>query len=269
MESYNPNMTFSDLPTFQKSFSNGGQLKATNEKWQLEIPAGKAGMYRLAQIDDYHHLSRNKFPHTPPVEITLDCRSSSNIHPGTWGFGLWNDPFSLSVGLGGGSRRFPALPNSAWFFFASEPNYLSLRDDLPAFGQHAAVFRSVNIHPALLATFSLLLPGLLIPSIGQTVRRLLREWIQQDAVSLDHDATVWTQYKIQWGPEFTRFYVNNQLTLETQINPIGPLGFVLWIDNQYAAFPPNGRLAYGTLPNSEPAWIDFHHLRIDTEYSNF
>lgn len=258
-------MGFSDVSSFQKYFENGGQLKLSKDIWHLEIPAGKAGVYRLAQIDDYHTLPRKKFPYTPPVEITLDARSADIAIPGTWGFGLWNDPFSFSLGLGGGSRRFPALPNAAWFFFASEPNYLSIRDELPACGQLAAVFRSAYIHPAILAMFSPLLPGLLIPALARKARRLLRAWIQQDSVSLDHDPTNWTQYKIHWELETTRFYVNDQPILETKINPNGPLGFVLWIDNQYASLPPDGQFAYGTLPNSDSLWIEVRHIMIHSE----
>ena len=102
------------------SQSGGGQvIQVSADAWRLEIPAGRAGVYRLAQIDDYSGLPRSGFPWQPPLELSLEGRSSSAEDiPGTWGFGLWNDPFGLSLGLGGGTRRFPALPNCAWFFFA-------------------------------------------------------------------------------------------------------------------------------------------------------
>ena len=42
---------------------------------------------------------------------------------GTWGFGFWNDPFTLSLGMGGAARRTPCGPRAAvWFFHASPPN---------------------------------------------------------------------------------------------------------------------------------------------------
>jgi len=50
--------------------------------------------------------------------------------------------------------------------------------------------------------------------------------------------------------------------LETEIAPPGPLGLVLWVDNQYAALPPDGRLRYGTLPNPEAAWVELEELEI-------
>ena len=60
--------------------------------------------------------------------LSLSARVSSDSIPGTWGFGLWNHPFGLSIGFGGSPWRLPALPNAVWFFGASEENYLSFRD---------------------------------------------------------------------------------------------------------------------------------------------
>ena len=109
--------------------------------WRLEIPAGPKGQYRLAQLDDFTAKKRVNFPWPAPITLSLRARVSTSDIPGTWGFGLWNDPFSLSLGLGGGTRRFPALPNAAWFFGASRQNYLSLRDDLSANGLIAQTFQ--------------------------------------------------------------------------------------------------------------------------------
>jgi hypothetical protein len=37
---------------------------------------------------------------------------------------------------------------------------------------------------------------------------------------------------------------------------------VIWIDNQYAALPPTGRLSFGALPNPQPAWIEISDLSL-------
>ena len=50
--------------------------------------------------------------------------------------------------------------------------------------------------------------------------------------------------------------------LHTDIAPSGPMSLVIWVDNQYAALPPNSRLRYGTLPNPEPAWMEIRELSI-------
>ena len=43
--------------------------------------------------------------------------------------------------------------------------------------------------------------------------------------------------------------------------PAGPLGFVAWIDNQYAIATPRGQLHFGTL-NSGPEWLELDSISI-------
>lgn len=230
--------------------------------WRLEIPAGPAGAYRIAQLDDYRGRERAALPWQPPLVVSLYARASAADLPGTWGFGLWNDPFSLSLGLGGGIRRFPALPNCAWFFFASPENYLSLRDDLPANGGLAASFRS-PVWPAwLLASAAPLLGLLALPPLARLARRLGRRLVQQSAVVLAHHPQTWAHYRLEWRGERLLFQVNSESVLETTCTPPGPLGLVLWVDNQYAAFTPQGRFRYGTLAASQPAWIEIRQLAV-------
>ena len=230
--------------------------------WHLEVPAGPEGRYRLAQLDDYADLERAAFPWKPGVNLSLRAKASHNDVPGTWGFGLWNDPFSLSLGFGGGTRRWPALPNAAWFFFASAPNYLSLRDDLPAQGNLAATFRAPKVPASLIALGAPAMPLLLWSPGARLIRRLGRRFVDQDAVNLDIDSTVWHCYQLDWQMEVVSFRVDQELVFETRVSPLGPLGLVIWIDNQYAAVPPSGHLSYGTLANPEPAWIDIEGLHM-------
>jgi hypothetical protein len=246
----------------QPNHTPGAHISSIPEGWRLEIPAGKAGRYRLAQLDNYRNLKRSQFPHFPGMTIEYECRASAADIPGTWGLGLWNDPFSLSLGLGGANRRFPALPNCAWFFYGSTPNYLSLRDDLPAYGFLAATFQSNRIPLALLAPAVVFMPILVIPILGRIARRLLRGWIKQDAACITVDPTDWFTCRMDWRAELTRFSVNQRLILETRCSPPGPLGLVFWIDNQYAALPADGRLKFGTLENPIPAWIEIRRLKL-------
>ena len=231
--------------------------------WMLEIPAGPAKRYRLAQLDDYHLLRRENFCWQPPLSLGLQARVSAADLPGTWGFGLWNDPFSLSMGLGGAAQRFPALPNAAWFFFASPANYLSFRSDLPAQGFLAATFQSCAVPPALLA---LAVPGLglaAFPAGAQLVRRALRRLVKQSAALVPADVTAWHSYTLDWQPDGVSFTVDGQRFHTTEIAPSGSLGLVIWIDNQYAALPPNGRLRFGTLANPQPAWLELKGLKVE------
>lgn len=221
-----------------------------------------AGRYRLAQLDDYHRLPRRAFPWHPPLSLSLSALASQESLPGTWGFGLWNDPFGLAF-LQGGGLRLPALPNAAWFFFASPPNYLSLRDDLPAQGALAATFQSPGWPSILFLPAILLAPLVLFHPFVRGVRRLARRVVKQDTVALSINQMVRHAYRIDCDMDRTTFFVDGNLVLETNVAPAGPLGLVIWVDNQYAALPPDGRLGYGTLPNPQPSWIEVDEVAMD------
>lgn len=234
--------------------------------WRLNIPGGSGGQYRLAQLDDYQALPRRALPWQPGLHLTLRARVSAKHLPGTWGFGLWNDPFSASLGLGGMTRRTPALPQAAWFFHASPSNYLSVRDDLPAQGMLAAVFRSARLPTWMLAPGLLLLPGLALRPLSRLLRRLARRFVGQETVLLGQDPSEWHDYGLRWGVEGVSFSLDGVTVGHTRLSPCGPLALVLWIDNQYSAWTPQGRLAYGTLASEAEAWleIDFLNLSITT-----
>jgi hypothetical protein len=231
--------------------------------WHLEIPAGPAGRYRLAQLDDYERLPRRSFPWRAPLHLRLRARVSSPGVQGTWGFGFWNNPFGMAILRGVEMLRLPALPNAAWFFFASPPNYLSLRDDLPAVGFLAATFRSPLWPGALLSLAAPALPLLALPAFRRLARRWSRRVVRQDTRLLSYDATGWHMYELDLETTGrVRMFVEGRPVLETAVAPLGPLGLVLWVDNQYAALAPDGRLGFGTLENPEPAWLDIADLEV-------
>jgi hypothetical protein len=193
--------------------------------------------------------------------LQLQARASAKDIPGTWGFGLWNDPFSFSLGFGG-QQRLPALPNAAWFFFASQPNYLSLRDDLPSSGALAATFRSPKIPAPVLGLGLPALPLLAWKPSARLLRRLVRTFVKESGTALTLNPTEWHEYTLTWEAEGVICQVDGETVLETPVVPRPPLGLVIWIDNQYAAMPPDGGLKWGTLPNAVNAWIEINNLEI-------
>jgi hypothetical protein len=239
--------------------TRGASIQIDDHYWRLEIPAGPAGSYRLAQLDDTQGLTRRAFMHQAPFLLELKARASHSQLPGTWGFGLWNDPFGLSLPGSAGGLWLPALPNAAWFFHASEQNYLTLEDDQPGFGWLAAVFqRSLRHLPDGPNRFSSNQTRSSISGsgLGRLVRRWGRFFVHQDSVRLDVDTCDWHTYRLDWQADRLRFWVENDLMLETLVVPRGRLGLVIWIDNQFMSFRPDGRLQSGTQENSEPAWIE-------------
>jgi hypothetical protein len=241
--------------------TNRGQVIETQPgSWRLSIPAGDTHEYRLAQLDDYLSLSRRKFLWHPPLSLSLEARVSTQALPGTWGFGFWNDPFSANLGLGGMARRLPALPDTAWFFFASPPNYLALKDNHPAQGMLAATFSAPRLPFWFLVLGIPLVPFLAVPFMARGIRRAARFFVKESASRIDLNLTIWHNYGLEWKPGNVHFTVDGISVFNTPISPVGPLGLVLWIDNQYAAFTPDGRFKTGTLANPEPAWLELRNI---------
>ena len=256
--------------------------------YRLSIPSGSSDSYRLAQLDDYALIPRGRFPLRFPLSLNLSARTSRDSIAGTWGFGLWNDPFGLSLGFGGSPLRLPALPNAVWFFGASKENYLSFKnttgrgDPAPtsaANGFIAQTFRSPKFHPWLI------LAGLALPFSRKLTRSLLGKVIEDDGVqlwnqgacsrsshqqadglqsqSLSVDPTQWHRYRLDWSLKRVAFEVDDVPVFESVLSPHPPLGLVIWIDNQYAAFTPEGKIAMGVLEGKEE-WLEIKDLEIKT-----
>jgi hypothetical protein len=248
----------------------GATVTQIEDGWRLDMPAGDRHAYRLAQLDDYISLARNRFRQASPWTLQLRARISDTGIPGTWGFGLWNDPFGFSLGFGGKKRRLPTLPQVTWFMHASPPNWLSFRDDplpgsnrmVPADGFFAGTFRSSRIPIPLFAPGLLALPMLSLRPISRLFRRLASHFIRQDGAGIQVDVTHWHEYSIQWLEEGCIFSMDGIEILRTPISPRPPLGLVIWIDNQFAAWTPDGQLGYGLLENA-PAWMEIKELKIE------
>ena len=238
------------------------QISPLPNGWHLEIPAGKAGLYRVAQIDDYSDRPRKLFPLTTPITLSLRCRTSDSLLPGTWGFGFWNDPFALGLGLQGMARRLPALPNACWFFHASAENHLSFDNSQLGSGFLAQTFRSPQIPSALLAPGLLAVPLLFSQTIAKWLRAVSGKIIRQDGVRLNIDVTQWHAYNLTWRESEVAFSVDDALVFKSALSPQGPLGLVVWIDNQYAAWTPQGRIGLGTLQQESAGWMEIEGLEI-------
>ena len=56
--------------------------------------------------------------------------------------------------------------------------------------------------------------------------------------------------------------VDDLQVFESRVSPKPPLGLVIWLDNQYAAFTPEGKIGFGVLENTEPAFLEIRELEI-------
>ncbi len=224
----------------------------------MSIPAGGALSYRLSQLDDQAGRARRAYPWSPPLVVGLRARVSAASVPGTWGFGLWNDPYGFSWGPGERFPRLPALPQAAWFFAASPRCYLSFRDDKPCQGFYAQVFRSQGFGPQLLKAATLL------PFSAKTSRKILRDFILEDSAQVQINPCEWHSYEIKWSASKCEFLVDRGLLLDTAISPRAPLGLVIWVDNQYAAFDPQGRIRWGVEADPAAEWLEVEDLTVES-----
>ena len=90
----------------------------------------------------------------------------------------------------------------------------------------------------------------------------MSEFVEEDGVRLSVDATEWHGYRFEWSPMRSAFWVDDELVLETSVAPRSPLGLVIWIDNQFAAWRPDGKIGFGVLENTEPAWLEIEGLKL-------
>ncbi len=209
-------------------------------------------------MDSYARQQRREFSAHPPLTLSLRARASSEAIPGTWGFGLWNDPFGLSLGFGGNPFSLPALPNAVWFFHASPKNYLSFRDNKPAQGFLTQVFSSPHFHPMQFPI------GFILPFSKKKARRLLGRIINEDSAIVRVDITQWHSYRLEWSPNRSAFWMDEALVLDTPVSPRPPLSLVVWMDNQYAAFTPDGKLKWGLEKNLTEAWLEIEKVELNT-----
>src|SRR5579883_929779 len=243
-------------------------IQVADEKLRMSLPKVQRGQYADAQIDDYDSLPRRAFPWRPPLIMEVRARSSHpaatagsdaenhDILRGTAGFGFWNYPFSVRGDI-------LMLPEAAWFFYASPPSNMALVPSIPGFGWKAQVIHSMR-PGALAATIPLALTTGLGLLTGQT--RPASRWMQRltgaREALINADMSFWHTYVLEWRQDEALFQVDDQLVLRASEPPTRPLGFVAWLDNQYAVATPRGVLRFGAIA-SGPQWFEIDFVRID------
>ncbi len=239
-----------------------GKVEATARGWALQISPSSS--YNDAQLDDTQGRPRRHLLHRPPLQLSLEARASSTSPPGTLGFGFWNDPFPSVGGQAGARRLLPALPRALWFFHASPPSDLPFSAVGEGSGWRAASLRS----PAWPGPVVAMLGAALVA--GMSLRPLRRAWIRQAwrIVAGAQSAPIaglgaWQRYEIDWSRDQARFMVDGRVVLVAQNPPDGPLGLVLWIDNQWAAFSATAGLRFGIVPHAPEASFEIRDVRLD------
>jgi hypothetical protein len=262
-------------PRWTRVCPGGGMLTEADSALRLALPGAEAGRYSDAQIDDYGHLPPARYPWRPPLRLEVRARASHPAHlahpardvsvpapggsqaslRGTFGFGFWNYPFSLD-------GRVLRLPDAVWFFGASPPSNMALVPGVPGWGWKAQV-----VHAHRLGALAAAIPTAPAVLAARLTGRdaLAAGWVRRVSgaaeVPLAANLAEWHTYTLEWLPGVARFAVDGAEVLGVPDPPRGPLGFVAWIDNQYAIATPRGAFGFGTVA-SGPEWLELDRLRI-------
>lgn len=201
-------------------------------------------IYTNAQIADYNYQDYD-FEWQAPLRMTVTAWAEAPLDRvrGTAGFGFWNHPFAPDT------RRL-RLPKAIWFFFAPPPNNLALALGVPGHGWKTMTIDAAR--PVAVALMPLALPAILLMRSPALYERLYPP-IQRALAIDDHvlDAALFVErhtYTLDWRVDGATFAVDGAVVFETPHAPRGRLGFVAWIDNQYAVVTPQGTLRNGILP---------------------
>ncbi|MCH7588246.1 MAG: family 16 glycosylhydrolase [Chloroflexi bacterium] len=248
----------------QATLQGTGKVETVDQsRFKLILPMQKK-TYSNAQLDDYVSLPRNQFKWRPPLHFEIQARTTLAQPTGTLGFGFWNDPFTFSSGQEGAARRIPAAPQTLWFFHSSPENNICLVPGVPGNGWKAASLRTPNLHPIILAPLAgIALAMSNVPILGKRVHRIITNIAKSSESVLSFPLNEWHTYTIEWTTTIAQFFVDGVLVLQSDQPPVGPLGFVTWIDNQYAVFSSSQGLRFGILATSSEQELEVKNIKIE------
>jgi len=217
----------------------GGSASAYQSGFRLVLTSAGSDAYSDAQISDY--ATRTDFRNRPPLRLSLRARAQGELR-GTAGFGFWNHAFMP------GQRAF-RLPQAIWFFFTSPDSDIALAQGVAGHGLKAAAINARDWR------FLALLPGAPLGFLLMRSRRLYNAlWpIGQRAIGVSEaslDGELLREchsYRIDWLEGRAEFAVDGEVVHRADGVAKGPLGFIAWIDNQYAVVTPQGRFRWGLL----------------------
>lgn len=232
----------------------GGSVSASESGFRLELPSAGSHAYSDAQISDY--ASRADFVNRPPLRLSLRARAQGQLR-GTAGFGFWNHAFMP------GQRSF-RLPRAIWYLFTGPDNDIALAKGVAGQGWKAAAINARDWRFLALTPFAPL--GFLLMR-SRTLYDAL--WpIGQRAIGVSEaplDGTLlreWHSYSIDWLAGRAIFAVDGEVAHQAEQVAPGPLGFIAWIDNQYAVVTPQGQFKWGLLAASGAQSLEVSDIRI-------
>lgn len=141
---------------------------------------------------------------------------------------------------------------------------MALARDVPGCGWKASQIDAANTR------FLALLPTAPVAALLMRSQRLYywlwpiaqRAMRVSEHVIAEAPDNAWHDYCLTWARDGTRFSIDGACVHEVGMSPRGPLGFVAWIDNQYAVVTPQGRIGFGVTAVDSASALEIAQLQI-------
>ena len=140
---------------------------------------------------------------------------------------------------------------------------MKLAINTPGYGWKAATLDAIR-WPffALLPTVPLAVPLMNIDWLYRACWPIGQRAIHVSEALVPVDMTGWHTYQIDWQEQRVVFSIDGDPLLNCNTSPRGPLGLVMWLDNQYMVATPWGLFKSGLLDAPGRQWLEVSKLEI-------
>lgn len=251
------NFEYGPLPYWVRFAVGHADMEHGPGRYRFVVEGAEQGQLSDAELDDHRTVPRERLPWKPPLRMTVRARTS---HPsgemlGTAGFGFWNDPFDWV-----GNVQVP--PNALWFFYGSPQNDMSFVAGVRGHGWRAATLNGGRVDRVTMAAGNIVFR---LPGMSRLVFRVAQARIHAHERVLDNVAlTEWHSYSLDWLAHEARFSVDGTEVLRAPDPPTVPLGFVAWVDNNYAVMGPGREFAFGRMAISQRQFMELSVIRLES-----
>jgi hypothetical protein len=146
-----------------------------------------------------------------------------------------------------------------WLANYSPPSHVALSPQAAGHGARAAVLAAPRLGRLALSLGNL---ALRLPGVGRLAVVAAGRAIAGGDLPVVLDLTAWHDVAILWEEGGVDFWLDGAPLGHVLASPAGPLGFVAWIDNQWAALRPDGTAAGGYLATPAEQWLELAHVTI-------
>lgn len=125
---------------------------------------------------------------------------------------------------------------------------MALALDVAGYGWKAATIDASRLlAKALLPVAPLGMLACRLPFLYRRVWPIAQRILRIDEAELRVAIDEWHEYILEWRMNDVRFMVDGVVMRQTACSPRGPLGLVVWIDNQYMVATPQGQVRNGVI----------------------